>query len=102
MVQRHGDWQGNCKTSWKIVNRINWDRKGYNDLVYNDLVMWAGKRRGVLRLVEEMKVVSGKRKEERPRKTWKDIVKRDLELLGVDENVALDQEDGENHRKSDP
>jgi len=25
------------------------------------------------------------------RKTWKDIVKRDLELLVVDENVALDR-----------
>jgi len=46
---------------------------------------------GVLRLAEEMEV-SGKRKVERPRNTWKDIVKRDLELLGVDECVALDQE----------
>jgi len=44
----------------------------------------------VLRLVEEMEV-SGKRKVGRPRKTWKDIMKRDLELLEVDENVALDQ-----------
>jgi len=34
---------------------------------------------GVLSLVEEMEV-SGKRKEGRPTKTWKDIVKRDLEL----------------------
>jgi len=33
---------------------------------------------GVLRLVEEMEE-SGKRKVGRPRKTWKDIVKRDLE-----------------------
>jgi len=44
---------------------------------------------GVLRLVEEMEVLE-KRKVGRPRKTWKDIVNRDLELLGVDENVALD------------
>jgi len=27
----------------------------------------------------------------RPRKTWKYIVKRDLELLGVEESVALDR-----------
>jgi len=27
----------------------------------------------------------------RPRNTWKDIVKSDLELIGVDENVALDR-----------
>jgi len=26
----------------------------------------------------------------RPRKTWKDIVKRDLELIGVKESVTLD------------
>jgi len=44
----------------------------------------------VLRLVEEMEV-SGRRKVGRPRKTWKDIVKRDLELLGVDESVALEK-----------
>jgi len=54
----------------------------------------------VLRLVEEMEV-SGKRKVERPsiknkqtwktRKTWKDTVKRDLEHIGLDESVALDQ-----------
>jgi len=43
----------------------------------------------VLRQVEEMEV-SGKRKVGRPRRTWKDIAMRDLELLGVDENVALD------------
>jgi len=36
----------------------------------------------VLRLVEEMEV-SGKREVGRPRKTWKDIVKRDLKLIGV-------------------
>jgi len=35
---------------------------------------------GVLRLVEEMEV-TGKGAVGRPRKTWKDIVKRDLELL---------------------
>jgi len=34
--------------------------------------------------------VSRKRKVGRLRKTWKDIVKRDIELFGVDENVALD------------
>jgi len=34
--------------------------------------------------------VSVKRKVVRPRKTWKDIVKRDLEQMGVVENVALD------------
>jgi len=44
----------------------------------------------VLRFVEEMEV-SGKRKVGRPTKTWKDIVKRDLELIGVDESVALDR-----------
>jgi len=45
---------------------------------------------GVLRLVEEM-AVSGKRKVRRPRKTWEDIVNGNLELLGVDKSVALDQ-----------
>jgi len=45
----------------------------------------------VFRSVDEMEV-SGKRKVGRPRKTWKDIVKRDLELIGVDESVALDRE----------
>jgi len=45
---------------------------------------------GVLRLVEEMEVL-GKRKVGRPRKTWKDIMKRDLVLIGVDESVALDR-----------
>jgi len=45
---------------------------------------------GVMRLVEEMEVF-GKRKVERPRKTSEDIVKRDLELSRVDENVTLDQ-----------
>jgi len=45
---------------------------------------------GVLRLVEEMEV-RGKRTVGRPRKTWKDIVKRDLELIGVDESVAMDR-----------
>jgi len=39
--------------------------------------------------VVEMEV-SGKRTVGRPMKTWKDIV-RDLELLVVDENVALDR-----------
>jgi len=33
----------------------------------------------------------GKRKVGKPRKTWKDIVKRDLELIGVDESGALDR-----------
>jgi len=37
---------------------------------------------GVLRLVEEMEVL-GKRKVGRPRKIWNDIVKRDLELIGL-------------------
>jgi len=46
--------------------------------------------RGVLRLVEEMEVL-GKRKVGRPRETWKDIVKRDWELIGVYESVALDR-----------
>jgi len=43
---------------------------------------------GVLRLVEETEV-SGKRKVGigRPRKTWKDILKRNFELIGVDESV---------------
>jgi len=45
---------------------------------------------GVLRLLEEMEVL-GKRTVGRPRKAWKDIVKRDLHLLGVDENVALNR-----------
>jgi len=45
---------------------------------------------GVLRLVEEMKVLR-KRKVGRSRKTWKDIVKRDLELIGVDEHVSLNR-----------
>jgi len=44
----------------------------------------------VLRLVEEIEVLE-KRKVRRPRKTWKDIVKRDLELIEVDESVALDR-----------
>jgi len=44
----------------------------------------------VLRLVEEIEV-SGKSAVGRPRKTWKDIVKRDLKLIGVEERVALDQ-----------
>jgi len=34
--------------------------------------------------------VLGKRKGGRLRKTWEDTVKCDLELLGVDENVAMD------------
>jgi len=42
---------------------------------------------GVLRLVEEMD--SGKSKVGRQRKTLKDIVKRDLELIGVEESVVL-------------
>ena len=45
---------------------------------------------GVLRLVEEMEV-PGKRKVGRPRKTWRDTVKQDLEILRVDENMALDR-----------
>jgi len=43
--------------------------------------------------MEEVEV-SGKSYSGLPRKTkktWKDIVKIDLELLGVDENVALDR-----------
>jgi len=55
---------------------------------------------GVLKLVEE-KVVLGKRKVGRPRKTLKDMVKRDLELFGVDDNMVLVEEDEKDHRKSD-
>jgi len=44
----------------------------------------------VLRLVEEMEV-SGKRKVGRSRKTWKEVVKRNLELTEVDKSVALDR-----------
>jgi len=44
----------------------------------------------VLRFVVEMEVL-GKWEVGRPRKTWKDIVKRDLEVIGVDESVALDR-----------
>jgi hypothetical protein len=40
-------------------------------------------------VVEEMEV-QGKRKVGRPRKSWRDTMKRDLEMLGVDENMALD------------
>jgi len=43
----------------------------------------------VLKLVDEMEV-SGKREVGRPRKTSKDIVNRELELMGVEESVALD------------
>jgi len=46
--------------------------------------------RGVLRLVKKMKVL-GIRKVGRPRKTWKDIADRDLELMRLDESVALDK-----------
>ena len=45
---------------------------------------------GVLRLVDELEV-PGKRKVGRPRKTWRDTVKQDLEILRVDENMALDR-----------
>jgi len=44
----------------------------------------------VLRLVDEMEV-PGKRKVGRSRKTWKVTVKRDLEVFGVEENVAFDR-----------
>jgi len=55
-----------------------------------------------LRLVEEMEL-SGKRKVGRPRKTWKEIVKRDLELIGVDERCGIGSRKMEkDHRKSDP
>jgi len=40
--------------------------------------------------VEEMEV-SGKREVGRPGKIWKDKVKRDLELIRVEESVALDR-----------
>jgi len=68
-------------------------------MIQNELrqkrLQWCGhvrreKEGGVLRLVEEMEVL-GKRKVRRPRKTWKDIVKRDLELIGVEESEALDR-----------
>jgi len=45
---------------------------------------------GVLVLVKEMEV-SGKRKVGRPRKTWKDIAMRDIQLIGADDSVALDR-----------
>jgi len=32
----------------------------------------------------------GEQESRRPRKTWKDIEKRDLEIIGVDASVALD------------
>jgi len=35
--------------------------------------------------------VAGKGKVGRSRKTWKVTVKRDLEVFGVDENMAFDQ-----------
>jgi len=44
----------------------------------------------VLRLVEEIEA-SGKGIVGRTRKTWKDIVKRDMKLIGVVENVTLDR-----------
>jgi len=49
--------------------------------------------------------VSGKREVGRPRKTWKDIAKRDFELIGVEESVALDRGRCRKiieHHKSDP
>jgi len=46
---------------------------------------------GVLEMSGRNGSVGGKKKAGRPRKTWKDIMKRDLKLLGVDENVALDR-----------
>jgi len=46
---------------------------------------------GVLRLVDEMVGLPGKRKVGRPRKTWTVTVKRDLEVFGVNENVAFDR-----------
>jgi hypothetical protein len=42
-----------------------------------------------VKLVEEMEV-SGKRRVGRPRNTWTDTAKRDLKILGVEENMALD------------
>jgi len=48
------------------------------------------KEGGVLRIVEEIEV-SGKWKVGRPRKTLKNLENRDLELIGVDESMALDR-----------
>jgi len=69
--------------------------KMIQDKLRQKRLQWNGNVRreaegGVLRLAEKMEV-SGKRKVGRPRKNWKDIVKRDLELTGVDESVAFDQ-----------
>jgi len=69
--------------------------KMIQDKLRQKRLQWFGhvrreKEGGVLRLVKEMEV-SGKRKVGRPRKAWKDIVKRDLELIGAEESVALDR-----------
>jgi len=66
------------------------------DKLRHKWLLWFGHVRremtgGVLRLVEEMEV-SWKRKVGRPRKTLKVVTMRDLELIGVDESVALDRE----------
>jgi len=69
--------------------------KMIQDKLRQKRVQWFGHVRRetegvVLRLVGELEV-SGKGEVGRPRKTWKDLVKRDLELIGVDESVALNR-----------
>jgi len=69
--------------------------KRIQDKLRQKRLQWFGQVRneleeGVLRLVVDMEV-SGKRKVGRPRKTWKYTVKRDLEIIGMDESVALDR-----------
>jgi len=52
-------------------------------------------------LVEEMEV-SGKREVGRPRKTWKDVVKRDLELIRVEACGIGSRKMEKDHCNSDP
>jgi len=89
-------WQGRISrfSSKEVVKRCG--LKMIQDKLRQNRLQWFGHvsretEQGVLRSVEEMEV-SEKRKLGKPRKTWKDkIVKRDLELIGVDDNVALDR-----------
>jgi len=85
-------WQDRI-SSEEVAKRCSF--KMIQDKLRQKRLQWFGHVRketegGVFRLVEEMEV-SGKRNVGRPWKTWKDIVKRDLELIGVDESVALDR-----------
>jgi len=52
------------------------------------LILWLI---SILYLINKKMKVLGKRKVGWPRKTWKDKVKKDLKLIGVDENVKLDR-----------